>query len=168
MQNQVYVFAIFILNGFIIGILFDIFRIFRKSFKTPDFITYIEDILFWILSALLLLYSIFKFNNGELRMYIFLGIISGFLVYFLIFSKLFVDISVYTIKLIKKLINMLIIVPFKFFIKIINKIIYKPTIFLCINMTKLLKKIIYFPKKSIFSHKNFKSKKDFVWICRNI
>ena len=161
MQNQVYVFAIFILNGFLIGILFDIFRILRKSFKTPDFITYIEDILFWISSALLLLYSIFKFNNGELRMYIFLGIISGFLVYFLIFSKLFVDISVYTIKLIKKLINMLIIVPFRFFVKTINKIIYKPTIFLCVNMTKIFKKMIYFSKKSIFSHQKFKNKKDF-------
>ena len=161
MQNQAYVFAIFIINGFLIGILFDIFRILRKSFKTPDFITYIEDILFWILSALLLLYSIFKFNNGELRMYIFLGIISGFIVYSLIFSKLFIDISVYSIKFIKKLINMLIIVPVKFFIRTINKIIYKPTIFICINMTKLLKKTIYFTKKSIFSHKKFKNKKDF-------
>ena len=46
MQNQAFTFIIFILNGFIIGILFDIFRILRKSFKTPDSITYIEDIIF--------------------------------------------------------------------------------------------------------------------------
>ena len=53
--NQAYIFLIFVINGFLIGILFDIFRILRKSFKTKDIITYIEDILFWILTGLLLL-----------------------------------------------------------------------------------------------------------------
>ena len=57
--NQAYLFLIFALNGFVIGLLFDFFRILRKSFKTADIITYIEDILFWILSGLTVLYSIF-------------------------------------------------------------------------------------------------------------
>ena len=48
--NQSYVFIIFIINGLIIGILFDLFRILRKSFKTTNTITYIEDILFWLLT----------------------------------------------------------------------------------------------------------------------
>ena len=43
------------MNGVIIGILFDFFRILRKSFKTPDFVTYIEDVIFWILTGLLTL-----------------------------------------------------------------------------------------------------------------
>ena len=46
MQNQAYAFLIFILNGLIVGILFDVFRILRKAFKTSDFITYIQDIIF--------------------------------------------------------------------------------------------------------------------------
>ena len=40
MNNQAYLFLIFSLNGFIIGVLFDFFRILRKSFKTKDIITY--------------------------------------------------------------------------------------------------------------------------------
>ena len=56
--NQGYIFVIFILNGFLIGILFDIFRILRKSFKTKDIVTYIEDILFWIITGIFLLYSV--------------------------------------------------------------------------------------------------------------
>ena len=56
--NQAYLFLIFTINGIVIGILFDIFRILRKSFKTSDTITYIEDILFWILTGLILLYSV--------------------------------------------------------------------------------------------------------------
>ena len=63
MDNQAYSFIVFILNGILIGLLFDIFRILRKSFKTPDFITYIEDILFWILTGIITLYFIFIFNN---------------------------------------------------------------------------------------------------------
>ena len=71
LENQAYLFMIFIFNGFLISILFDIFRILRKSFKTIDFITYIEDILFWILTTFIILYSVFKFTNGELRVFLF-------------------------------------------------------------------------------------------------
>ena len=71
MENQAYLFIIFILIGFLISIIFDFFRILRKSIKTKDFITYIEDALFWALTALIILYSIFKFTNGELRAFIF-------------------------------------------------------------------------------------------------
>lgn len=126
MQNQAYAFIVFILNGFLIGLLFDVFRIFRKSFKTPDFITYLEDFIFWIITGLILLYSIFKFNNGELRIYIFLGVILGAAIYMLIFSKFFINISVYIINIIKKIFIILIIIPIKFIINILNKIIWKP------------------------------------------
>jgi len=63
MNNQAYTFIIFIINGIINGILFDCFRIARKSFKTSDVITYVEDILFWIIAGIITLYFIFVFNN---------------------------------------------------------------------------------------------------------
>lgn len=138
MQNQAYAFVIFILNGFLIGLLFDIFRIFRKTFKTPDFITYFEDFSFWIISGLILLYSIFKYNNGELRIYIFLGVILGTSIYLLIFSKFFITVSVNIINLIKKIFKLLIIKPVLFFIKIIKKVVINP-----------IKKIFEWIKKSI-------------------
>ena len=81
MQNQAYIFLIFILDGLLIGIIFDIFRIIRKTFKTSDTLTYIQDIIFWIISGILLLFSIFKFNNGEIRAYIFIGIAFGVFIY---------------------------------------------------------------------------------------
>ena len=146
MQNQAYAFIVFILNGFLIGLLFDIFRIFRKSFKTPDFITCLEDFIFWIITGLLLLYSIFKFNNGELRIYIFLGVILGAAIYMLIFSKFFINISVYIINLVKKIFIILIIIPIKF-------IIWKP-------LRKILKwfKHLFTKILSIFKNKTQKIK----------
>ena len=136
-----YVFIAFILNGFLIGIIFDCFRILRKSFKTPDFVTYIEDILFGIITGLLILYSIFKFNNGELRFYLFLGIFIGLLLYLLIFSKVFIKICVFIISIIKKIINFIIIIPIKFICRLFKKIFFKPIVFIYISFKKGFKKI---------------------------
>lgn len=131
-----YVFIAFILNGFLIGIIFDCFRILRKSFKTPDFVTYIEDVLFGTITGLLILYSIFKFNNGELRFYLFLGIFFGLLIYFLVFSRVFIKISVSIISIFKKIINLIIITPIKFIYKLIKKFFFKPIVFICISLQK--------------------------------
>lgn len=137
MENQTYLFIIFILNGFLIGILFDIFRILRKSFKTSDFVTSIEDIIFWILTAFIILYSVFKFNNGRLRAFIFVGIAFGVLIYILAFSKIFIKINLYIINFVKKIFHYLVIVPALFIFKVL-KIIFKPTSFIIINIRKSL------------------------------
>ena len=42
-EIQAYLFLIFTINGIIIVLFFDIFRILRKSFKTSDIITYLQD-----------------------------------------------------------------------------------------------------------------------------
>ena len=161
MQTQAYAFLIFVLNGILIGILFDIFRIFRKSFKTFDIVTYIEDCMFWIISGLLLLYSIFKFNNGEIRLYILIGVILGVSLYMLIFSKMFINTSVCIIKIIKRIFNIIIIIPIKFLIRIINKIFLKPLkkifVFLRKRMSIINEKI----KKLYFKNRKYKNKKDF-------
>ena len=73
--NQTYLFIVFTIVGIIIGVLFDIFRILRKSFKTKDIVTYMEDILFWILTGIIILFSMYKFSNGELRFFMIIGII---------------------------------------------------------------------------------------------
>lgn len=165
MQNQIYAFAIFILNGFLIGLLFDIFRILRKTIKTPDFITYIEDIIFWILSGLSLLYSIFRFNNGELRVFIFLGVFFGTAIYMLIFSKILINTSITIINIIKKTFTILIINPIIFVIKILKKVIYKPIQFILVKVAKLCKKFMSFFRNKLKNmlniNKKFKKEKDF-------
>ena len=100
--NQAYLFLIFILNGIIIGLLFDFFRISRKVVSTSDMATYLEDVLFWILAGAIMLYSIFVFNNGELRLFMFLGVLLGAFIYMLFISSHMINISVKTINLLKK------------------------------------------------------------------
>lgn len=146
--NQLYVFAMFLLTGGIIGILFDIFRILRKSFKTSDFITYIEDIIFWILSGIILIYSIFVFNNGELRIYIFIGLLLGLSIYLLLLSKYFIKINVAIVLAIKSFITSILHI-FIFPFRLLRKMLFKPISFIFINLRKKTKSIIINVSKKI-------------------
>lgn len=147
--EQLYSFAIFILVGFLIGLLFDMFRISRRTFKTSDIITYLEDILFWILTGLLILFSIFKFNNGDIRAYIILGIFIGLALYMLVFSKIVINTLVKIILVIKQIISFvskIILYPIKLITKI-SKIVTKPIKKLLKNLTNNIKKIPKISKK---------------------
>lgn len=136
--SETTLFTIFLLDGAIVGFLFDIFRILRKSFKTPDLITYIEDIVFGIISGCILIFSIIMFNNGELRLFIFLGIIFGLIIYMLTISKYVIKISVFIVRFITKIVS--VILNFVFFpIIIILKRIKKQFIKIQ-NKTKNFKK----------------------------
>ena len=127
--NQGYIFLIFILNGILIGLLFDVFRILRKTFPTKDFITYIEDILFWIITGILVLYSVFRFNNGEIRLYMFVAILISVISYMLLLSSHIIKINVHIINFIKKVVGKIlniIIKPFKSFFGFLSKVFIKP------------------------------------------
>ena len=154
MQNQISVFFIFILNGILIGVLFDLFRISRKSFKTPDLVTYIEDIIFGIITGILIIFTMVKFNQGEIRIYIFFGIILGNIFYLLVFSNIFIKISCIIIEYIKKMVYIIFIIPIKFVCRIIRKLFLKPIIFMCLNIKKILNSSI--SKKFLLKNKNIK------------
>ena len=83
------------ITGTLLGVVFDIFRILRKSFKTSDIVTNIEDIIFGIATGTILLISIFLFNNGELRLFVFIGIIFGIVMYMLLISKYFIRLNIF-------------------------------------------------------------------------
>ena len=118
-QNQAYLLLVFSLTGVAIGILFDFFRILRRTIKTSNIITYIEDILFWGLTGLLILYNIWYFNNGEIRIYMFLGIILGVLIYMSTLSNILIMIFSKVLQTIIKIFE----IPFKAIISLFRKIV---------------------------------------------
>lgn len=153
--NQAYLFLIFTLNGIFIGILFDFFRILRKSFKTINLITNVEDIIFWILTGLSIIYCMSNFSDGSLRLFMFLGLGIGLTIYILTLSNFIIKTVVKVISIIKKFIITIISIitfPFKAIFKLIRKILFRPiyVIFIKIqnNMTKKLKNIYYNINKS--------------------
>lgn len=132
-QNQAYLFLFFSLTGVEIGILFDFFRILRRTIKTGNIVTYIQDILFWILTGILVLYNIWYFNNGEIRVYMFLGIIIGTLIYMSTLSNIFVKLFTKILSTIIKVLE----IPFKTIITIFRKIITAMLSFFTKNAKKL-------------------------------
>lgn len=137
----------------------------RKTIKTADFVTYIEDILFWLLAGVLILYFIFTYNNGEIRFYMFIAILLGILLYISLISKFFIKTNVTIINFIKMAIITIftiILMPFKFLLKLIMRI-FKP-IFSLIrsfkeNLTKFIQKIIDTTKSTKIYNKFVKKSK---------
>lgn len=143
-KNQAYIFLIFIVNGITIGLLFDFFRILRKTFKTKDYITYIEDFLFWILTGFTILYTTFNFNDGEIRLFMIFGIIIGTIIYMVFLSSYVIKINVTIINFIKNILSKIFNIlsfPFVFIFSILKKVFAKPILFFTINIRKISTKI---------------------------
>ena len=165
--TQLQLFFIFLVNGFLIGLLFDFFRILRKAIKTADFITYVEDALFWILTGVIILYSIFIYNNGEIRLFMFFAIILGILIYLTFISKIILSMSLNIINVIKKIFSTvftILKIPFHFLMKIIKKLFLNPISFIIINIrnysTKCFKNFSAILKKAKISNKFVKNTKN--------
>lgn len=50
--SQGQIFIVFLIIGLCLGLFFDMFRALRKTFETPDLITYIEDIVFMAIARI--------------------------------------------------------------------------------------------------------------------
>lgn len=168
-ENQAYIFMVFTIVGMIIGVLFDTFRILRKTIKTKDFVTYIEDIVFWILTGIIIIYSMYLFCDGELRFFMVAGIIIGAIIYLLTISEYIIKMAMFIIDFVKKII----LIPIKFIRKLINyfsnsikklftpighllkKIFFRPIFIICINFRK------QFVKKMKKSRGFFKKKEKY-------
>lgn len=145
--------CIFIVNGFAIGLLFDLFRSIRKVFQVSDIRTYIQDFIFTVLFGLSLIISIFKFNNGEIRGYLFLCILLGIMLYYYIFSNLIMKIYTYLFKKLARFVN--------FAIKIIDK--YLKIVY---NLLQCIAEASKKAFKTFYSIKKDTKKKDFSLFCR--
>ena len=157
-MNELYCFFIFIIVGVVISILFDFFRILRKSFKTPDIITYIEDIVFGVLAGIIIIFSIFKFNNGEIRSYLFIGILIGMLIYLFTISKIFINYGSKILTFLKKILLFPIkktLLFSKSILKFIKNKIFRPFSKSILNIRNIITKF------SITKYKNSRKKEGF-------
>ncbi len=158
---EAYIFLCSLIGGAVIAFLYDIFRIKRKAIKTSAIFIYFEDLIFWIIVAIVMFGVVYYGNDGEIRGYIFLGTILGVTLYSVIFSKIVMAISLFIIKIIYKIFytiwNILtypirilvrfLAIPLGFIFKELFKItrkskrIFKNGLKKVLNVNKLFKKI---------------------------
>lgn len=125
LDTQINILLYSLITGLITGVLFDMYRIIR-GFENPNrYLTFIEDILFWILVGLL--DFIFLLYNGYayVVLYVYVLIFVGIFLYIKLFSKYFIKFQNkllnFSFKLIRILFN-IIIYPFElFYYNIIKK-----------------------------------------------
>lgn len=85
--EQVYIFLGTVLVGAIMGVIFDFFRALRRNGDTRNMIVYFQDIVFWLIVAVIIITSSFLLNHGELRGYMLIGYVLGAFLYLLLFSR---------------------------------------------------------------------------------
>ncbi|EZH64395.1 hypothetical protein DH09_21660 [Bacillaceae bacterium JMAK1] len=117
----------------------------------------VMDLAFWIVQALLVFYLLFYMNFGELRIYIFIAIILGFVTYwhtvrpfFLRLLERIIQMVQWLIKVVKKTIYVLIITPILGLYKLISKI---ATFFLTIVRWSViqLSKLLFFFIRPVYT-----------------
>lgn len=121
---EVYTFFIFIFVGIIISIVFDVFRAVRMRKIYSDRAVAAQDILFWIITAAIVSFAIILFLKEKLRIYIFVAMFLGSMVYMLYFSKYIIILFNIVFKYMEKVVEF-IFVPVKFLYKIVEKAIKK-------------------------------------------
>ncbi len=92
MTNELIIFIKTLIFGMGVGIIFDIFRIIRKTIPHYDFLVIVQDFLFCILSAAYVFLLVYFLNLGEVRLYILLGILLSNIIYFLCLSKYLINV----------------------------------------------------------------------------
>ena len=122
-NNQTSVFFATIGGGLIIGLTFDVFRTIRKYIKSSDFNISIQDIIFWIISFIMIFSIIFTSNSGVLRWYEFLGIVLGIVLYIVVLSFYTTKVIEFVAKILEKIIRFIVKIisfPVKIGIKLIK------------------------------------------------
>lgn len=75
--------------GILIGIFFDIYRVFR-GFKIHNILIAIEDILFWILCAIMIFIFLLYVNYAFLSIYVYFFMFIGDIIYLKLVSPYFI------------------------------------------------------------------------------
>lgn len=156
--------------GFIMGIFYDLFRIVRISISSGKIATIFSDILYCIFLCFSLMLFCLTVNEGEIRLYILLGSLAGFFVYYfslgvIIFS--FSEKLISTIKRIIKSVFKVILYPFRLIFGILRKLFNKISLKSrkntknIKNKSKFLLKVNKLLLYNLFVKKQHPTKRDF-------
>jgi len=122
-QGQLFILLVYsMVVGAALGILYDVFRIFRIAFtadseekirirhKNAKFIinalVFVQDLLFWLIAAIVTVLFIFMANTGQVRLFALGAQFLGFLAYHFTLGKLVMKISDKIIRGIKYILRM--------------------------------------------------------------
>lgn len=107
-----------LLAGILTGLMFDLYRIIRGS-KVPKFIVVIEDILFWVLSAMIVFTFLLYTNYAFLGAYVYVFMIISLALYMKFISNSCLKLELKIVSVLGKIFRVIfknVIYPFKIII----------------------------------------------------
>jgi spore cortex biosynthesis protein YabQ len=85
--GQIETFLITVATGMLLGLIFDFYRIIRGVFKPRWVLTSIADLAYWLLATVIVFTALLVGNWGEVRLYVFIGLFAGVLLYYRLISR---------------------------------------------------------------------------------
>ena len=125
--------------GSLFGMMFDTYQRFLDRPNRKSWIVFFNDLLFWVIQALIIFYILFLVNNGELRFYIFVALLCGFAAYQSLFKGIY-------LRLLEFIINTVIAI-YRFMRRAFLLLIYKPVL----GLIQLIISIIILLGRGVFS-----------------
>ena len=75
--------------GVVLGMLYDLFRVLRLLMRPKPAAVFVQDLLFFSVTALLMSIFVFTFHSGSLRLYIFACAAAGAALWYMTFGRVF-------------------------------------------------------------------------------
>ncbi|NLX76162.1 MAG: spore cortex biosynthesis protein YabQ [Clostridiaceae bacterium] len=97
MREEINVFLSALCVGVTTGFIYDLLRMKRRAIKTRRIFIGVEDVLFWVIAALLTFAAAYISNQGEIRFYFFMAMVLGISIYFWLFSRWITQIITFTV-----------------------------------------------------------------------
>lgn len=86
--QQLSAFTILLIAGMVLGAFFDLYRVFRSRIKVNGMIDGIGDIIFWLVSLVMMIPLLYWGVWLELRLYVWIAVTLGVFGYFFMFSRI--------------------------------------------------------------------------------
>ncbi len=84
---QIKTFFLTLLLGIIAGIIFHYYQLTIRALRARKYSLYLLDLFLWLLMILLIAGGMLLINQGELRIFIFLVLVAGILIYFKLMAR---------------------------------------------------------------------------------
>lgn len=108
LQVQYFTLLMMFSSGLVLGVLFDAYRVLSDQLRIPRWTIPVLDIMYWALATVIVFRVLYISNQGELRIFVFLGLLIGITCYFALVSPIIVKVILIVIRTVKRLIRVFI------------------------------------------------------------
>lgn len=141
---QLFLFFAFFTIGAVFALIYDMLKVSGRLVSGRSFFVVLKDVLFWLVVTVVMFAGCLKFNDGEFRFFMFVGVLLGALVYFKTISRFVVIVLGFIADCIKKTVTFMFgifVLPLKLLLRIVNKPVFIAFSFTRKRLLKLIEKI---------------------------